>query len=108
LSVSRESLKLRAVRTDLENFITYITQLQFKPRRTLVEAEIVKIDKGFTVILSRLRKVDESNFKKPVCAAVGMQVREARDLFHKHMPGPAVLLESARRKLVEAVQNPQL
>ncbi|GEM_PF-6705612 len=108
LSVSRESLKLRAVRTDLENFITYITQLQFKPRRTLIEAEIAKIDKGFTVILSRIQKVNEKNFKKPVCAALDMQLREARSLFHQYMPGPAVLLESVRRKLVAAVQNPQL
>jgi hypothetical protein len=108
LSVSRESLKLRVVRTTLENFITHITQLQFKPRRTLLAPEIAKIDKGFTVILDRLRKIDESRFKKPVCKSISALIKQARALFRKHMPGPAVLLEASRRKLVEAVQNPQL
>lgn len=108
LSVSRESLKLRVVRTTLENFITHITQLQFKPRRTLLAPEIAKIDKGFTVILDRLRKIDESRFKKPVCESISTLVKQARAVFRKHMPGPAVLLEPSRRKLVEAVQNPQL
>ena len=67
LGPTMESLKLRVVRTDMENFITLVTRLMFKPNRTLIPAEIKRINNGFRNLRSRLGSIDESHFKNPIC-----------------------------------------
>jgi len=99
LKISRESLGLRVIRTDVENFITYLTQLMFRPNRSLLSAELKKIRNGFKNIKTRLKSVDEAGFRKPVCREALNFVNTASRLVRS---GKIKNLKSVKKYLVEA------
>ncbi|MFA5052144.1 MAG: hypothetical protein WC544_03745 [Patescibacteria group bacterium] len=78
-----ESLKLRAIRSDLERFISYLTELLSRPDRQLPTKDAVRITRGLSNIRQRLGQVDEFRFIHPVSRTALTRLSDAIGLAGK-------------------------
>jgi hypothetical protein len=101
---SHESLRLRVLRTDMENLITRLTRLLFAPQRRLPVAEIERIKKGFRIIRARLATIDESGFRRPVCKHALSLVSEAEQPIKHLVVAQNSVLKPVKEKLVQAAR----
>jgi len=104
VTTSRESLKLRVLRTDIENFITRLTRFLFSPQRRLPASEIERIKKALRNIRARLAKIDERGFRHPVCRHALSLVSQAEQPVRHLLVARNFALKPVKEKLVEAAR----
>ncbi|MFH1206999.1 MAG: hypothetical protein V1668_00125 [Patescibacteria group bacterium] len=74
---AEESLKIRGIRSDIERFISYLTELLYRPHRLIPSKDLGRIKRGLNDLRCRIGRIDEYRFIHPVCSRALMQLIEA-------------------------------
>ncbi len=104
LKKSYESLRLRVIRTDLEDYITVITQLMFQPKRKLLTPELESIEKKVLDFRASISGIDDSRFAKRVCREAVSFIEAAFPFMPAKKNATAKQLEPIKKALVQAAQ----